>query len=109
MSKQQIQSFKELDKLIDTGMRAQANYQFVVICHLTKMRGLKDTKQNICEALRKNNTNLHKDANHFMSVPVWNVLKKKGIIVQEGLEITLNLDLTNDQRTKLSQKCKQVI
>lgn len=101
--------FKDLDKIISSGMNRQANYQFVVICHLSKQRGLTANKHDLCEVLQKANKSAKKDCKHYMNCPVWNVLKNKGIIKIEGLQITLNLDLTLSQREKLSAKCQEVI
>ncbi len=98
-------NFKDLNDAIDTGLRAQKNYQFVVICHLVNQRGLKDIKENICETLRKKNQNSC-DVKHYMNCPVWNVLKGKDIITIEGKLITLNIELTNDQRSKITSKCR---
>ena len=101
-------NFKDLDKSIDTGLKAQKNYQFVVICHLTKQRGLKDEKHNICEVLQAANKGDKKDASHYLNCPVWNVLMKKGIINydKESMTVSLNIELTNDQRVKVSEKCQ---
>lgn len=108
-------NFKELDQAIDQGLNAVRNYQFVVICHLSKQRGLRDTKINICEALVKNNPGARKengdliDYRHYMNCPVWRALSQTKPIISidksSGL-VTLRIDLTNDQRDKISKKCK---
>ena len=98
-------NFQDLNNAIDSGLRAQKNYQFVVICHLVNQRGLKDIKENICESLRKNNQKKC-DVKHYMNCPVWKVLKNKDIITIEDKLITLNIELTNDQRVKLTTQCK---
>lgn len=99
-------NFKDIFDLLDKGMRAQANYQYVVICHLINQRGLTDIKDNICISLVKKNKSLGRDEKHFMNCPVWRVLSQKSIINIEGKQITLNIELTHDQRDKLMLKCR---
>ena len=105
-------NYKDLSGLIDHGLNAKSNYQYVVICHLVSQRGLKDIKENICNSLIKNNPGNKRqngdlcDVVHYMSCPVWFVLKNKGLISIENKVVTLQIELTNDQRVKLSSQCK---
>ena len=98
--------FDDLKDSLHQGMRAQSNYQFVVICHLTKCDTLSDTKQNIAKVLAENNPTKNKPYNYFMSVPVWGVLEKKKIIrklVNGDYKLCSQLD--QSQRKEISSIC----
>lgn len=99
-------NFEDLKDSLHKGMRAQSNYQFVVICHLSKQEGLSDNKQSIAQVLSEQNPTKNKPYNYFMAVPVWGVLEKKKIIrkLANG-DYKLCSQLDNTQRKEISSIC----
>ena len=95
--------------LIENGKYNQANYQLVVICHLSQMPELRDNKKSIAEAIANKNKALKKDVSWFMSCPVWRVLTNKGIIlkISEGYKLTAKL--TNSEKKKIAKLCKELL
>ena len=95
-------NFDDLKDSLHQGMRAQSNYQFVVICHLTKCESLSDSKKNIAQVLSDNNPQKNETYSYFMSVPVWEVLAKKKIIrkLSNG-DYKLCSQLDNTQRKEI--------
>ena len=86
-----------------------ANYQLVVICHLVRSEGLKDTKKGICQSLKDNNKNMKKEISYFMSVPVWKVLEKHKVINRIEGGYKLNSSLTSAEKNQILKLCKEFL
>ena len=98
-------NFDDLYDKVKGGLNNQSNYQFGVICHLAKCDKHADIKQNIAQTLAElNGQTKH---NKFMSVPVWEVLTKKGIIsIDKSTKMVKLLIRMDDQQSKrLSRLC----
>lgn len=101
--------FDTLLEKIQNGKYDQANYQLVVICHLSQTPELRDNKKSIAEAIANKNKALKKDVSFFMSCPVWKVLTNKGIIlkISEGYKLTTKL--SKSEKAKIAKLCKEML
>ena len=97
-----------LDK-IEAGKYNQANYQLVVICHLSQCEELRDNKKSISQAIANKNKALKKDASFFMSCPVWKVLTNKGIILKIAEGYKLTTKLTKSEQKQIMKVCKELL
>lgn len=102
-------NFNTLMDKIQNGNYGQANYQLVAICHLSQSVDLRDSKKNIAQKLAQKNKAMKKDNSFFMSVPVYKVLTKKGIIskIQDGYKLTTKL--TKSEQAKIKKICMELL
>ena len=102
-------NFEKLFDKIKNGRYNKANYQLVVICHLSQTPKLRDNKKAISKVLQEKNKGLKKEVGHFMNCPVWRVLTDHGIISKIGDEYKLNAKLTKSEKAKITKLCKELI
>lgn len=102
-------NFEKLFEKIQNGRYHQANYQLVVICHLSQTPDLRDNKKAIAQALQDKNKAQKRDIGHFMNCPVWRVLTDHKIITKISDGYKLNTNLSNSQKKKITKLCKELI
>ena len=102
-------NFKTLYEKIKNGRYNKANYQLVVICHLSQTPNLRDNKTAISKVLQEKNKALKKDVGHFKNCPVWRVLTDHGIISKIDDEYKLNAKLSSSEKKKIAKLCKELI
>lgn len=110
-------NYQQLDTMIDEGLHAVKKYKFQVVCFMATQRGLKAYKRDICDYMVKVNPGARKESGdlityrHYMNCPVWRALGVTDKIIHldksSGL-VTLNVELTLDQREKIVKKCKGI-
>lgn len=108
ISKMNITTLKEK---IENGKYHQANYQLVVICHLSQTPELRDNKKSISKVLQQKNKGLKRNVSHFMNCPVWRVLTDHKIIskISDGYKLNLTPKPTNTQRKEILKLCKELL
>ncbi len=102
-------NFEKLFEKIKHGRYNKANYQLVVICHLSHTPELRDNKKAISKVLQEKNKSQNREIGHFMNCPVWRVLTDHGIISKIGDEYKLNAKLSKSEKKKIVQLCKELI
>lgn len=101
--------FQNLLEKIQNGRYDQANYQLVVICHLSQTPELRDNKNSIAQAIADKNKALKKNVSFFKSCPVWKVLTNKGIILKISDGYKLTTKLSNAEKKKIAKLCKELL
>ena len=102
-------NFEKLIEKIKNGKYDKANYQLVVICHLSQKADFRDNKKSIAEVLKQKNKTMKREVTHFMNCPVWRVLTNKGIISKISDGYKLNTKLTKSEQTKIMKLCKELL
>ena len=102
-------NFKTLYDKIKNGRYNKANYQLVVICHLSQTSKLRDNKKEISKVLQNKNKTLKRNVSHFMNCPVWRVLTDHGIISKIDDDYKLNAKLSNTEKKKIAKLCKELL
>ncbi len=102
-------NFKTFLKRVVNGRYNQANFQLVVLCHLTKQG--QSTKEEIIKSLEVKNQDLVKQNYDFRSCPVWRVLTQhKRMITQSKKGYLLNVEpMTPSQKTQVLTFCKSIL
>ena len=100
-------NFKTFKKRLVNGRYNQANFQLVVLCHLTN-KG-QSTKEEIIKSLEVKNKGL--SGYDFRSCPVWRVLTQhKRMILKSSKGYDLNVEpMTPSQKIEILDFCKSVL
>ena len=100
-------NYKSYKALVESLDHRQANYKQAVMIHITTIGN--DTKQGICEnTLLPMNPN-QTECKYFMSVPVWEVLTKKGLIIidKQTKVVSPSINLVKYQQEEIATICKE--
>lgn len=101
-------NFNKFLALVEKIRSNQANYQPVVICHLSKCQNFSDTQKSIAEKLASKNGKT--DFKPFMgSCPVWKILVGKSMIVKVGDSYKLPVKMTPAQKKQISKICMEML
>ena len=100
---EKLLNFVDLQKFILDKMQMQANYQPIMI-RMLLVSGGKASKDDISTKIREHNP--HNQEQDFKNIPVYDVLKKHGIVRREENYYNLNnSELTEEQRRQLIFLC----
>jgi hypothetical protein len=103
-------NFKGYETIVQKLDNRQSNYKQQVLEHIHSIGS--DTKQGICEiTLKPKNNNVQSECKYYMSVPVWEVLTKYGLIVidKKTKIVSCSIPMTKAQNEKIVAICQETL